>query len=67
MIYTRDHTPAHVHVFKQGEVIINLGDADTPVFVRENNGMSRKDERDALFLVAEYQEFLLEKWREIYG
>lgn len=67
MIYTKDHEPMHVHIFKQGEIIANLGNEETPVSVRENNAMSKKDERAALILVAENQEFLLEKWREIYG
>lgn len=67
MIYTKDHAPAHVHVFKQGEVIINLGDAETPVSVRENRGMSTRDERRALIIVGEHQEFLQKKWSEIYG
>jgi len=66
MIYTKDHEPMHVHVFKQGEVIINLGDADTPVWVRGNNSMSAQDERRTLIIVGENQEFLQTKWREIY-
>ncbi len=57
----------HVHVFKQGELIINLGDDETPVFVRENNDMSAQDERRALIIVGENQEFLQMRWREIYG
>lgn len=67
MIYTSDHEPLHVHVFKQGEIIINLGDAETPVSVRENKSMSTQNERQALIIVGKYQESLLEKWREIYG
>ncbi len=67
MIYTRDHEPMHVHVFKQGELIINLGDDENAVFVRENNGMSARDERRALIIVGDNQEFLQMKWQEIYG
>lgn len=66
-IYTDDHEPMHVHVFNQGEIIVNLGDADTPVFVRQNKGMSKRNERRALIIVGVHQEFLREKWREIYG
>ena len=57
----------HVHVFKQGELIINLGDDENAVFVRENNGMSARDERRALIIVGDNQEFLQMKWQEIYG
>ena len=68
MIYTRDHAPAHVHVWKAGkQVLINLGDAQTRVSVRENRGMSAKNIVKALQIVAAQQAYLLEKWREIYG
>jgi hypothetical protein len=67
MIYVDDHEPWHVHVFKQGEVIINLGTDKTPVFTRENYGMSRRDERQALLIAAVHQAYLQEKWREIHG
>jgi len=68
MIYVDDHEPWHVHVFKQeGEVIINLGNDETPVFIRENYGMSRPDERQALIIAGENQSSLQEKWREIHG
>lgn len=67
MIYTDDHEPMHVHVFKQGEIIVNLGDENTPVSIRKNYGMSRPDARRALILVGANQEFLQERWREIHG
>ena len=67
MIYTRDHEPAHVHVFGHGEIIVNLGNEETPVSIRRNFGMRSRDERRALMLIGEYQEYLLERWREIYG
>ncbi len=55
LIYTNDHRPAHVHIFKaEGEVVIQMGDAQTLPRVRENIGMSRRDERAALMLVAEH-------------
>ena len=51
MIYLNDHTPSHVHVFKaEAEVIINLGNEATPPQVRENIGMSRREERAALVI-----------------
>lgn len=68
MIYPNDHMPSHVHVWRAGEsVIVNLGDAATRVGVRENNGMSARDERRALKIVGEHQELLLARWEEIHG
>ncbi|MGI9107125.1 MAG: hypothetical protein ACR2G4_12860 [Pyrinomonadaceae bacterium] len=51
MIYTNDHRPAHVHVYKSGLVVINLNNRRTLPDIREVFGMSRKDVRDALLLV----------------
>ncbi len=67
MIYPNDHPPPHVHAFKSGQSVINLGDDRTKPFVRENRGMSVRDERLALKLVAENREILWEKWSEMYG
>ncbi len=68
MIYTDDHIPSHVHVFHGGEeIVINLGSETQRPVVRENIGMSRQHERQALRIVAEHQQLLLEKWREIHG
>ena len=68
MIYTDDHPPAHVHVFRAGEeVIINLGDEVTKPEIRENKGMSNRGMRNALRIVAENQLFLLVEWRRIHA
>lgn len=68
MIYTNDHFPPHVHVFKaEDEVVISLGNAYTPPRIRENIGMSRRDERSALVLVGEHQDAFLAEWRRIHG
>jgi hypothetical protein len=68
MIYTNDHSPAHVHVFKaDGEVVILLGNRQIPPQVRENIGMSRRDERAALMLVGEQQELFRLEWKKIHG
>jgi hypothetical protein len=68
MIYTNDHRPAHVHVFKaEGEVIILLGNAHTPPTVWENIKMSRRNERAALILVGKHQDDLLAAWRQTHG
>jgi hypothetical protein len=48
-------------------VVIFLGDEQTPPQVRENIGMSRRDERTALILVGEHQTAFLAEWRRIHG
>jgi hypothetical protein len=68
MIYTMDHEPRHIHVWKAGkEVIVNLGDETVAPFVRENNGMDNKNKRKALGIAGEEQEFLIAEWRRIHG
>ena len=64
MIFTNDHQPAHVHVFKAGaEAVINLA----PMSIRENYRMPKKDLRKAVEIVASHRELLRQAWREIHG
>lgn len=64
MIYTDDHLPAHVHVWKaEGEVVVNLDDGS----IREINDMGRRDVRWAVEIVEENQESFRRRWREIHG
>ncbi len=68
MIYTNDHVPAHVHVFKaDGEVVIYLGSGNSPPRVRTNIRMGRADERRALIIVAEHDEEFWAEWGRIHG
>lgn len=68
MIYTRDHPPVHVHVWKAGgEVVINLGSDAVAPSIREINRMRKRNVRKAVRIVEENQTFLLVKWREIHG
>jgi hypothetical protein len=68
VIFTNDHQPAHVHVFGDGEVKINLRGAThrAPELVWAD-AMSRGDIRRALRIVAEQQAFLLGRWEDIHG
>ena len=72
-IYTNDHIPAHVHVFKgkkqeSKEIKINIGNEETkPSLVYANAQIKSKDIIEALKLVAKNQEMLLKKWQEIHG
>ena len=61
IIWTDDHPPMHVHDFKaEAELIVYLGDENTSATVRENYAMRRSNVRQALRLVAENQDFLIE-------
>ena len=62
MIYTHDHLPQHVHIFKSGgEVIIHLRTIEvTAVYA-----MGGRDVRRAQHIAAENQEFLLSEWERI--
>ena len=68
-IYKNDHTPSHVHVFSgKAQLVVNIGDENTKPVVRENRGVKRKaDFAKILRMVADNQDFLLKKWREIHG
>ena len=67
MIYMDDHEPPHVHVFREkGEVVVLIGDRQTDPSVRNNRGFSVKNERRALALVEENQEYLLEMWEVLH-
>lgn len=64
MIFTNDHRPAHVHVFKTGaEVVLSL----LPVNIRDNYRMSKRDVRKAVEIVSANQQLLLRAWRELHG
>jgi hypothetical protein len=64
MVFTNDHEPPHVHVFKGGaEAIIEL----FPIEIRENYRMSRSNLHCALELVSENHQLLSQAWNEIHG
>jgi hypothetical protein len=66
-IYTDDHEPAHVHVLKDGEVIVNLVGADGRPEIRQVSATTRADQRKSLQIVIDRQAYLLAKWQEIHG
>jgi hypothetical protein len=74
-IYSNDHVLAHVHIFKgrkndanQMEIKINIGnELEPPSLVSANPKIKSKYLVAALRLVADNQEMLLNKWREIHG
>ena len=67
VIHKDDHPPAHVHVIKDGEVIIQLcGQSGRPEILREY-GSTNADVRKSMRIVEDQQEYLLERWKEIHG
>ncbi|MHB8283346.1 MAG: DUF4160 domain-containing protein [Caulobacteraceae bacterium] len=67
VIFVDDHTPAHVHVFGDGEAKINLEGADGVPELLSVDGMTRADIRRAMRIVKDQQVFLLKRWSEIHG
>lgn len=64
VIYTNDHEPMHIHAYKgDGEAKIEL----SPVAVVGVWEMKKSDARKAKRIVAENQDYLIQKWREIHG
>jgi hypothetical protein len=62
VVFVDDHTPAHVHVFGDGEAKINLvGAAGEPELVFAI-GMTRVDIRRAMHVAKEQQTYLLRRW-----
>lgn len=66
-IYLEDHEPAHVHVYGDGEVKINLLSQNGRPQVVDHSKMRVGDVRKALRIVTEQQEMLLMKWNEYHG
>lgn len=65
MIYTRDHEPMHVHVWHQGnEAIIRF---ENEIVLLEVTGLTRQECRRAMSIVWDNRDFLIGKWKEIYG
>jgi hypothetical protein len=68
MIFTDDHEPAHVHVWKAGTMAkIHLGDADHRPEPVDPGIMRTVDVRRAVRIVEARQEQFLAEWREIHG
>ena len=67
IIFTDDHEPAHVHVFGDGQVKINLIGPDGAAALVWAQGMKGNDVRRAVQIVQDQQEAFLARWREIHG
>ncbi len=66
--YPNDHFPAHVHVIKDGGlIVINLNDEGIDPTARESHDMKRSVERRAKEIVTENKPALLAGWRQWHG
>ena len=63
VIYTADHEPAHVHVYGDGEARIDL----VTLSVLTQGGLSDRDVRRALAVIARNRLLFLETWRKYHG
>lgn len=60
--------PMHVHILKgDGELVVNLGNDQADISVRNNYNMRETDVRRALQIINLNYDLTLEKWREIHG
>jgi len=67
VIFSDDHQPAHVHVFGDGHVKINLLGSDGAPELVWAEGMKRNEVRRAMEVVTEQQAVFLARWRKIHG
>lgn len=63
VIYTDDHEPAHLHVYGDGEVRIDI----VHLSLITNRGMSKRDVTRALDIILEHRAMFLSKWNEMHG
>jgi hypothetical protein len=68
IIFPNDHPPPHVHVFRDGVVVIvTLGNDETPPAVWKVRKMRPPDIVRALRIVGRNQAEFLNRWSEIHG
>jgi hypothetical protein len=68
VIFSDDHEPAHVHVKKAGNMIRIQLDSGQGIKILTIYGKLKVAEiAKAKALTIQYNQFLLEKWREIHG
>ena len=67
VIHKDDHPPAHVHVIKDGEVIIQLSGRYGRPEIQREYGSTNADVRKSMRIVEEQLEYLIERWKDIHG
>ena len=63
VIYLNDHEPAHVHVYGDGEVRIDI----VSLRVLSARSMSKRDVARALTVTAANRAYFMERWTNIHG
>jgi hypothetical protein len=67
VIFKDDHEPAHVHVFGDGEMKVNLvGPGGSPELIGAR-GMARADIRRVMSVVVAERLIFLKRWKDIHG
>ena len=67
-IWSNDHLPRHVHVFKSGgECVINLVGKDGLPELREFYNLKRSEVAKAIRIVCNHQDKLIAEWNRIHG
>jgi hypothetical protein len=67
VIYTMDHEPAHVHVFGDGEMKVNIADLSAFPEIVWSIGMKTGERRRAMDTIRERQAEFLARWHAIHG
>jgi hypothetical protein len=63
-LYTDDHLPVHVHVWKGGseaKIVLVPG-----IMIKDNYGFKSQELKQIIDVVDEYYDFIIEKWHEIH-
>ncbi len=63
VVYTADHEPPHVHVYGDGEARIDI----ETLKVLTQGGLSDRDVRRAVEVIADNQPLFLRTWRKFHG
>jgi hypothetical protein len=65
---SREHGPAHVHVYKgEGEVVAWLPIDGRAISTRAIRDMTRPDASAVVNIVSEHADFLIAEWRRYHG
>lgn len=68
VIYSNDHTPAHVHVKNaDGEALFNLNCPDGPPDLRRVHDLSSREAKRIQAWLADFVPFLCLEWSKIHG
>lgn len=61
--YSREHEPIHVHVEGNDGYAIYDYNGDS-FFLREINGIKRKDQKKIETVISEYKDVIIKRWKE---